>query len=116
MSVERFGTGFQPAVGSVTIIRRQMLSHFPTVTKSTGFQPEPLLITHHSPLIAESGTGFQQADNAITSSPETASLVTESIGFQPKPWQFNGVCVGGKTAGATDKPCEKERPERYEWE
>ena len=79
------GTGFQPDVGSVTIIRRQMLSHFPTVTKSTGFQPEPLLITHHSPLIAESGTGFQQADIAITSSPETASLVTESIGFQPKP-------------------------------
>ena len=42
------GTGFQPAVESTTIIRRQMLSHFPTVTQSTGFQPEPLLITHSS--------------------------------------------------------------------
>ena len=39
------GTGFQPAVVCVTIIRRQMLTHFPTVTQSTGFQPEPLLIT-----------------------------------------------------------------------
>ena len=39
------GTGFQPAVESTTIIRRQMLSHFPTVTQSTGFQPEPLRMT-----------------------------------------------------------------------
>ena len=32
-------------MGRVTIIRRQMLTHFPTVTQSAGFQPEPLLIT-----------------------------------------------------------------------
>ena len=32
--------------------RRQMQSHFPTVTKSAGFQPEQLLITHCSKLIA----------------------------------------------------------------
>ena len=34
--------------------RRQMLAHFPTVTQSTGFQPEPLLTTHCSLLIAHS--------------------------------------------------------------
>ena len=28
--------------------RRQMLAHFPTVTQSTGFQPEPLLTAHPS--------------------------------------------------------------------
>ena len=37
------GTGFQPAVGLEFGIRRQMLAHFPTVTQSTGFQPESLL-------------------------------------------------------------------------
>ena len=52
--IARYGTGFQPAVVCVTIIRRQMLSHFPTVTQSTGFQPEPLLTTHCSLLIAHS--------------------------------------------------------------
>ena len=30
------------------------------------------------------GTGFQPADFDITSNPETSSLVTKSIGFQPK--------------------------------
>ena len=29
-----------------------MLAHFPTVTKSAGFQPEPLLTAHSSLLIA----------------------------------------------------------------
>ena len=29
--------------GMEFVIRRQMLTHFPTVTQSTGFQPEPLL-------------------------------------------------------------------------
>ena len=29
--------------------RRQMLTHFPTVTQSTGFQPEPLLTPHCFP-------------------------------------------------------------------
>ena len=48
------GTGFQPAVRCVTITRRQMLAHFPTVTQSTGFQPESLLTTHCSLLIAHS--------------------------------------------------------------
>ena len=43
-----------------------MLTHFPTVTQSTGFQPEPLLTAHCSKLTAHSslllaqcGTGFQ---------------------------------------------------------
>ena len=36
-----------PASGEgLVATRRQMLSHFPTVTQSTGFQPEPLLTTH----------------------------------------------------------------------
>ena len=40
-----------PASGEgMVLIRRQMLTHFPTVTQSTGFQPEPLLIAHYSPL------------------------------------------------------------------
>ena len=50
----------------MTITRRQMLTHFPTVTQSTGFQPEPLLTAHCSKLTAHSslllaqcGTGFQ---------------------------------------------------------
>ena len=50
--IAQCGTGFQPAVKSMTIIRRQMLKHFPTVTKSTGFQPELLLTTYCSLLIA----------------------------------------------------------------
>ena len=29
----------------IGLIRRQMLAHFPTVTQSAGFQPEPLIIT-----------------------------------------------------------------------
>ena len=44
-SKQNKGTGFQPAVGMESLIRRQMLTHFPTVTQSAGFQPEPLLIT-----------------------------------------------------------------------
>ena len=36
----------------MVLIRRQMLKHFPTVTQSTGFQPEPLVNTRCSSLIA----------------------------------------------------------------
>ena len=42
-----------PANGEgMALIRRQMLTHFPTVTQSTGFQPELLLTTYCSLLIA----------------------------------------------------------------
>ena len=33
------------SIEAIVLIRRQMLSHFPTVTQSAGFQPEPLIIT-----------------------------------------------------------------------
>ena len=35
--IAQCGTGFQPAVRSMTIIRRQMLSHFPTALKVLAF-------------------------------------------------------------------------------
>ena len=41
-----------PASGrGMVLIRRQMLPHFPTVTQSAGFQPEPLITTPCSLLI-----------------------------------------------------------------
>ena len=39
------------SIEGLVLTRRQMLTHFPTVTKSTGFQPEPLLTAHCSLLI-----------------------------------------------------------------
>ena len=33
------------------------------------------------------GTGFQPVVFVVISNPETSSPVTQSIGFQPKPWR-----------------------------
>ena len=51
----------------------------------------------HPPLLAGSqyhikqmmcfGTGFQPVVFVVISNPETSSPVTQSIGFQPKPWR-----------------------------
>ena len=84
MSGECFGTGFQPAEGSVTIIRRQMLAHFPTVTQSAGFQPEPLLTTHCSVgyWLPASCEGLVLIRGQMLAHFPT---VTQSTGFQPEP-------------------------------
>ena len=84
-----------PASGEgMVLIRRQMLTHFPTVTKSAGFQPEPLLITHCSKLMAH----YSLLIVVLASSqrwgrrslPRRQMLshfptVTRSAGFQPEP-------------------------------
>ena len=55
----------------MTLIRRQMLTHFPTVTKSTGFQPEPLLTAHytllttHNSLLTIHRIRFQKVNTLI---------------------------------------------------
>ena len=75
--------------GGMVLIRRQMLTHFPTVTQSTGFQPEPLLTTPCSLLIAQCGTGFQPAVGSVTIIRRQMlshfPTVTQSAGFQPEP-------------------------------
>ena len=45
------------------------------------------------------GTGFQPADIADISSLETASPVTQSIGFQPKPWLSNRDTMTNQSIG-----------------
>ena len=78
------GTGFQPAIWMDTIIRRQMLAHFPTVTKSAGFQPEPLLTR----VRASRDTSLRLRLEAYTLSNRGRSLRiadSQSTGWKPVP-------------------------------
>ena len=88
------GTGFQPAVGMESLIRRQMLTHFPTVTQSAGFQPEPLLTTHCSLLTAHCSLLIV----VLASSQNSCSLLNAhcslliahcGTGFQPEPAHYS---------------------------
>ena len=62
----------------MTSIRRQMLSHFPTVTQSTGFQPEPLRWTvSDSDDDNDSRFSDSDSDNDNDSDNDSDSVVTQ---------------------------------------
>ena len=55
-----------------------MLTHFPTVTQSAGFQPEPLLITDCSLLIAHSSLLIGVLASSLSRDDEIQYTVTHT--------------------------------------